>query len=98
VTADSSETGDSPSGALPVVISRHALEQMRERGATEAEVVQAIRDGHSEPARGSRMMFRKTFQFDALWRGRSYRIKQVAPVVAVEADRIVVVTVYTYYF
>jgi hypothetical protein len=83
---------------LPVEFSRHARQQMRERGAEQGEVVAAIREGQAEPARKNRTMYRKNFQFDEIWRGRHYRIKQVAPVVAEEPDRLVVVTVYTFYF
>ena len=43
-------------------------------------------------------MYRKTFLFDGTWRGRYYRVKQVAAVVAQEPDRLVVVTMYSFYF
>lgn len=43
-------------------------------------------------------MFRKNFAFNARWRGKQYAVKQVAPVVAEEADRLVVVTVFVHYF
>lgn len=81
-----------------IVFSRHAQTQMQERGTDETEVVAAIHSGTIEPARNNRMLYRKNFQFDALWRGRSYRIKQVAPVVVAEADQLVVVTVYVFYY
>ena len=83
---------------LPILISHHALMQMRERGVDEAEVVAAIRAGQPEPARKGRTLHRKNFQFDGLWRGRPYHVKQVAPVVVAEPDRLVVVTVYAFYF
>ena len=83
---------------LPIEISRHARQQMEERGADQREVVAAIREGRAEPGRGNRVMYRKNFQFEATWRGQRYRIKQVAPIVAEERDRLVVVTVYTFYF
>lgn len=83
---------------FPIEISSHAREQMRERGVEEAEVIAAIREGEPEPARKDRIMYRKNFQFERMWRGRPYRIKQVAPVVAEEADKLVVVTVYAFYF
>ena len=83
---------------LPIEISRHARQQMQERGVEQAEVIAAIREGQPEPARKNRTMYRKNFQFDGVWRGRRYRIKQVAPVVAKESDRLVVVTVYAFYF
>ncbi len=76
----------------------HAREQCIERGATEAEVVQAIREGDAEPAKRGRTLFRYNFAFNSTWQGRHYAIKQVAPVVAEEPGELVVVTVYTYYF
>ena len=71
---------------------------MLERGAREEEVIFAIEKGEFEPARRNRRLFRKNFQFNSIWRGRQYRIKQVAPLVADEGDKIVVVTVYVLYF
>jgi hypothetical protein len=72
--------------------------QMLERGASEEEVILAIEKGEFEPARKKRKLFRKNFQFNSIWRGRQYKIKQVAPLVADESDKIVVVTVYVFYF
>lgn len=43
-------------------------------------------------------MFRKNFVFNSEWRGKNYAVKQVAPVVAQKPDRVVVVTVYVFYF
>ena len=83
---------------LPIEISPHARQQMQERGIEQAEIITTIREGQVEPARKSRVMYRKNFQFDDVWRGRRYRIKQVAPVVAEQSDRLVVVTVYAFYF
>jgi hypothetical protein len=83
---------------LIIEISNHAKEQMLERGAREEEVIFAIEKGEFEPARRNRRLFRKNFQFNSIWRGRQYRIKQVAPLVADEGDKIVVVTVYVFYF
>jgi len=44
------------------------------------------------------MAFRKNFLHQALWKGRYYENKQVMPFVAEEADRLIVVTVYTFFF
>ena len=82
----------------PIHISKHARLQMEERGAEEAEVIAAVRQGDAEPARLGRTQYRKTFVYEKSWRGHSYRLKQVAPVVAGEPDRLVVVTVYVFYF
>ncbi len=82
----------------PIEFSPHALEKVADRGAQEREVVAAIRTGSPEPARKGRVQFRKNFPFNALWRGKQYAVKQVAPVVAEERDRLVVVTVFVFYF
>lgn len=82
----------------PVEFSVHVRDKMLDRGAGEEEVLLAIRAGSSEPARGGRVMFRKNLDFHRQWRGKHYAVKQVAPVVAEEMDRLVVVTVYVYYF
>ena len=71
---------------------------MLDRGASESEAQAAILTGNPELARKGRVMFRKNFTFNGWWRGRRYAVKQVAPVVAEEANKFVVVTVYVYYF
>jgi len=81
-----------------IVISPHAREKMFDRGASESEVQVAISTGNSEPARRGRIMFRKNFSFNSCWRGKHYAIKQVAPIITEETDKLVVVTVYVYYF
>ena len=86
-----------PNLAKPVRLSRHAREQLRFRGATEAEVIQAIRAAPWEPAQLGRMDCRKDFRFGSAWHGRPYRTKQVRPIFVNEPDAIVVVTVYVYY-
>ncbi len=77
----------------PIEFSRHAREKMIDRGAFDSEVEAAIRTGSPEPARKGRLMFRKNFAFASHWRGKFYAIKQVAPIVAEETARLVVVTV-----
>lgn len=78
--------------------SRHALLQMAERGATQEEVLEAIRSGEEVPAKRGRKGYRKNFQYERLWGGRHYAIKQVLAIVADEPEAFVVVTVYTFYF
>jgi hypothetical protein len=43
-------------------------------------------------------MCRLNFQYNKLWRGRRYAIKQVAPVIVEKQNEIIVVTVYTFFF
>jgi hypothetical protein len=82
----------------PIRLSRHAGEQARERGATVAEVDEAVRKGTREPAKHGRELCRYNFGFGRKWQGKHYAIKQVAPVIKEEANEIVVITVYTFYF
>lgn len=82
----------------PILFSQHARVQMAERGATEEEVVETIRNGEEVPAKRGRRGYRRNFQYDRLWGGRHYLTKQVLAIVAEETETLVVVTVYTFYF
>jgi hypothetical protein len=82
----------------PIRLTNHAREQALERGASIAEVKEAIRKGSREAAKHGREMCRYNFAFNAKWQGRHYPIKQVAPVIKAEANELVVITVYTFYF
>jgi len=82
----------------PVRLSGHARDQLGPRGVTEAEVVKAIRDEAWSPADLGRLECRKNFQFGQEWNGTVYAVKQVRPIFVDEANEIVVVTVYAYYF
>ena len=68
------------------------------RGATPQEVEAAIRSGERVPAKAGRQAYRKNFPFESEWKGRYYETRQVMPIVVEEAERIVVVTVYVFYF
>ena len=82
----------------PIRLTKHAQEQAAERGATAAEVREAIEKGSREPAKHGREMCRYNFAFNAKWQGRHYPIKQVAPVIKAETNEIVFITVYAFYF
>lgn len=82
----------------PIRLTKHAREQCAERGATETEVVEAIRKGVREPAKHGREFCRFNFSLGKKWQRNLYAIKQVAPVIKEETNEIVVITVYTFYF
>ena len=82
----------------PIRFSRHAAGQMIERGATEADVIAAVRSGERVAAKKDRVGCRKNFPFGRTWGGRTYAIKQVLAIVADDPNEIVVITVYTFYF
>ena len=89
---------EGPDRAKPIVFSHHAREQMAERGAAEADVVEAIRTGEPVPAKQRRRSFRKNFQYNRQWGGRTFAIRQILVIVAEDTDAMIVVTVYTFYF
>lgn len=81
----------------PVVFSRHALDNLGDRGATRDEVEEAIRLGEQIAAKQGRTAFRKNFPFHSTWKGRAYETKQVMPLVVEQPDRMVVITVYAFF-
>lgn len=82
----------------PVVFTVHARERMQERGAREEDVLEALRLGEREPAQRGLVQYRFNVEFKRDWDGRYYGVQQIVPVVDEEIERIVVVTVYTFYF
>ena len=81
-----------------IVFSQHALDQLRDRGASKEEVKLAIQVGEDIPAKKGRKAFRKNFHFGSKWKDKQYEVKQVMPIVVEETEEIVVVTVYVFYF
>jgi hypothetical protein len=75
----------------------HAIERLEERGATEDEVLAAIRSGEKFPARYGRVGFRRNFAFNSIWLGKHYNTKQLE-VYAVDEDGWLVITVFVKYF
>lgn len=82
----------------PIRFSGHAREQMHYRGATEQEVIEAIRTVSWMPAELGRLECRKDFAYGKEWNGKFYSTKQVRPIFVDEPEEIVVVTVYVYHF
>ena len=82
----------------PIEISQHAIDQMVDRGALMDEVKAAVRNGEQSPTKKGRYAFRKNFSFESYWKGKFYTTKQVVPIVKEEVDKLVVMTVYVFYF
>lgn len=82
----------------PVRLSGHALQQLEFRGVTSEEILETIRSEQWQPAELGRLECRKNFVYNAEWNGVRYPTKQVRPIFVEEADEILVVTVYVYYF
>jgi hypothetical protein len=81
-----------------IVFSRHVLDRLKERGVTKEEIQTAIQSGERSSAKRGMIAFRKNFHFASEWKNRYYEIKQVMPIVIEEDDKLIVVTVYAFYF
>jgi hypothetical protein len=84
-------------GEKPIYFTHHALEQMKERQATENEVIETIRNSKWVSAEKGRLTASKLFPFQREHYGRYYASKEVVPVFTEEIERIVVITVYTFF-
>ena len=82
----------------PIRLSQHAKQQLIFRGATEQQVIDAIRTQPWGPAELGRLECLKEFAFSAEWNRKFYDNQQVRPIFVDDPDEIVVVTVYVYYF
>ena len=82
----------------PIVFTRHERDRCKQRGDMEADVIAPIRNGKREPAQRGLWLFRLNLEYHREWDGTRYAVQQVAPVGDEEANRFVVVSVYTYYF
>ena len=60
-----------------VSIHPHAQARLVERGATVQEVIETVERGQPSPAKFDRTQFRRSFVFNAEWRGKRYASKQV---------------------
>ena len=72
--------------------------QLDTRGATRDEVIETIQQSSWKDAELGKLECRKDFTFNQIWNKRHYSTKQVRPIFADETDKIVVITVYVYYF
>jgi len=82
----------------PIRLSGHARQRMSGRGTTFDEVAETIRTAPWGPAESDRLECRKDFTYGREWNGKVYATKQVHPIIVDEANEIVVVTLYVYYF
>jgi hypothetical protein len=82
----------------PIRLSGHARDRLVRRGISKDEVVEAIQTSNWSSTKLGRLECRKDFAYGRNWNGTIYATKQVRPIFVEEANEIVVVTVYAYYF
>ena len=81
-----------------IIFSQHVMDQMVDRGTSEDEIKIAIRDGEKISAKKGGEAYLKNFPFESYWKEKYYTTKQVVPIVMEETNKIIVITVYVYYF
>ena len=79
-------------------IHPHARDRMEARGASEAEVIAAVENGESFPAKYGRTGFRRNFRFGVPWRERYFETKQLEAYAVPEGEDWLVITIVTRYF
>ncbi len=83
---------------MTVKVHPHARKRMRERGASENEVMKTVETGERFPAKFGRSGFRRNFVFDGVWRGKEYKTKQIEVYGVEEAADFIVISVVVKYF
>ncbi len=83
---------------MAIRLHPHAQTRLRERGATEAEVVSTVQAGARFAVRFGREGFRRNFSYNGTWRGRVYATKQIEAIAVPEADGWLVITVLVKFF
>jgi hypothetical protein len=82
---------------MDVALHPHARVRLAERGATEAEVIETVREGERFTAKFGRTGFRRNFSFGGMWRGRQYATKQVEAYAVEEHGWLVITVIVRYY-
>jgi len=82
---------------MKVRLHSHARDRLRERGATEDEVVKTVECGERFVAKHGRKGFRCNFPFDGAWNGKRYSTKQIEAY-AIEEDGWLVITIIVKFF
>jgi hypothetical protein len=82
---------------MSVRLHPHAQERLRERGASEAEIIATVQHGERFPAKFGRTGFRRNFPFDGEWQGRRYVTKQIEAYTVDENGWLVITVIVKYY-
>lgn len=82
---------------MKVRLHPHAIDRLRERGATAEEVAATVERGEQFPAKHGRAGFRRNFPFEGEWNGRRYSTKQIEAY-AVEEEGWLVITAIVKFF
>lgn len=81
-----------------ISIHPHAIERLGERGATEAEAIEAVETGERFQAKYGRAGFRLNIDFSGTWQGKAYNTKQLEVFAVKEKRGWMIITVIVKYF
>ena len=82
---------------MKIIIDPHTLERAEERGVTEEEIIDVIKNGTPIKAKYERAGKAKIFPYNQIRGRKFYEQKRVEVVYVVELDTIITVTVYVFY-
>ncbi len=83
---------------MVIRINPHAIERMQERGATEKEIKETIKDGEMFPSKFNRIGYRRNFVYNNFWEKKKYSTKQIEAYTVKEENTFIVITVLVKYF
>jgi hypothetical protein len=81
-----------------IKIHPHAIERLKERGATENEINITVESGEMFPAKFNRTGFRHNFDFNSFWNNKLYQNKQIEAYAVKEDNAWLVITIIVKYF
>ena len=80
-----------------IIFTKHAIQRLEERKTNIEEVKQAIQTSKWQKAEKERLTCALSFSFKNMHFDKYYCSKEVVPIFVEEKNRIVVITVYTYF-
>ena len=83
--------------AIKILISQHALERARERGAAKDEIIDVLKSGFDIPAKKNRKGKAKVFDYNKKRLDKFYEQKRIEVIYTIESDKIITITAYVFY-
>ncbi|MBU4292896.1 MAG: DUF4258 domain-containing protein [Actinobacteria bacterium] len=81
-----------------IYFTKHSIGSMRKRGVSEDEVITAISNAKWQVSKWEKLECNFEFEYNKKWNEKYYNKKQVVPIFVEEEAKIVVITVYAFYF
>jgi hypothetical protein len=78
---------------MEIKLHPHAVQRLKERGATRDEILYTVRHGQSSAAKFGRTKFTHGFAYNRKWLGKSYRNKRLEVIAVEDGEDWLVITV-----